>query len=660
MAIFLFFLTGVVGVTILCLGRYIGEKGSGILSVCGVWLTLGLDLYYFLDVLKNGKVYLLEGPTWFRCGLLEMKWTFLIDSLTVVMLLVICLISGLVHLYSLNYMEGDPHLSRFLAYLSLFTFFMVLLVSSNNFLQLFIGWEGVGLCSFLLINFWFTRKQANKSALKAMVLNRIGDVSLVLSFCLIYWKYKSLDFSLIFLLTPYLKDAELFFYGINYNYISIICLFLLIGAIGKSAQVGLHLWLPDAMEGPTPVSALIHAATMVTAGVFLVVRCSILFEYSVNILYLISVIGAVTSLFAASTGLFQNDLKKVIAYSTCSQLGYMFLACGMSGYEAAMFHLFTHAFFKALLFLGAGGIIHSIGDEQDMRKMGGLVLLMPFTYTAMLIGSLSLMGFPFLSGFYSKEWILELAVGKGLLFPYSLGVLSTFLTAVYSIRLLYLVFLSFPRANKLSYSGVHEVPLYMGLSFLVLVPCSVFAGYLFRELFIGLGSGFWNNSIFVNYENLITFDAEFTPFYIKLIPLFFGLFGSIISYILHKYLSIYLIVFLKEKGNIFLIFFNSKWLFDELANKINYFFLKEGYRSTFKGLDRGYFEIIGPTGISIVMLNLSMKLKNLHSGYLYHYLGLMSLSLVFFLTLLVFNVDISTLFFLLSIICIKQIIKDER
>jgi proton-translocating NADH-quinone oxidoreductase chain L len=367
------------------------------------------------------------------------------------------------------------------------------------------------------------------------------------------------------------------------------------------------MWLPDAMEGPTPVSALIHAATMVTAGVYLVVRCSIIFESSEGILYLVGLLGGLTSLFAASTGLFQNDLKKVIAYSTCSQLGYMFLACGLSGYDAAMFHLFTHAFFKALLFLGAGGVIHSVGDEQDLRRMGGLLRLLPLTYTAILIGSLSLMGMPFLSGFYSKEWILELAASR--VYLYMLGVMSAFFTGFYSIRLIYLAFFSSARNNIIVYKKIHEVSTLMGMSYLVLIPSSIFVGYLFKDLLVGLGTNYWNYSIYVNYENQLGFEAEFLPYHIKLVPLFFALTGGITGYFFHK-----------MTGEVY-IFLIRKWYLDEMVNKLVSLVLSEGYKSMFKGLDRGIFEVYGPTGIAKWLGKSSEKVIKLQTGYLYHYIG---------------------------------------
>lgn len=616
----IFFLSGILGLGVLLFGRFLGEKGGSLVLVGGVGISWLLAVKSFLKCITEKEVKLIEGPVWLKT--LMVDWVFLLDSLSVLMLVTILTISFLVHLYSIGYMKGDPHVTRFMSYLSLFTFFMIILVTANNFLQMFLGWEGVGLCSYLLINFWYTRKQANKSALKAMVVNRIGDIGLMIAFCLIYSVYKSLDFSVIFMVSPFLKELEISLLGSIYSYNDLIVFFLLLGAVGKSAQLGLHIWLPDAMEGPTPVSALIHAATMVTAGVYLLVRCSILFEYSPNILYGVGVLGGLTSLFAASTGLFQNDLKKIIAYSTCSQLGYMFLACGLSGYDGAMFHLFTHAFFKALLFLGAGGVIHSIGDEQDLRRMGGLVRLLPLTYAGILIGSFSLMGVPFLSGFYSKEWILELAASKS--YFYLLGATGTFLTGFYSIRLIYLAFLSSAKNNMVVYKGVHEVPAVMGFSYLILIPSSIFIGYLFKDLFIGLGSNYWNHSIYVRYENLLSFEAEFLPFYIKVIPLVFGLGGSIMGYFMYEKLG--------SLGEVYK-FLVRKWYLDEISNKGVSFVLSEAYKSMFKGLDRGVFEFYGPTGIVLGLSKYSKEVVKLQTGYLYHYIGGISLGMFMILTL---------------------------
>jgi len=419
---FLGFLSGIF------LGKYL-NKGVCFITTFNLFLSFLLSLIALLNTIFTGVNSKLSFGVWIIIDSLQVNWSFLFDSLTLIMLFVITFISTLVHLYSIEYMENDPHLPRFMSYLSLFTFFMLILVTGNNFLQMFVGWEGVGLSSYLLINFWFTRIQANKAAIKAMLVNRIGDFALLLAIFSIYFIFESLDYDVVFNLVPIFIDSKIIIKNFEVSAIDLICILLFIGAMGKSAQIGLHSWLPDAMEGPTPVSALIHAATMVTAGVFLISRCSFLFEFSPIALVVVTIVGSGTAFFASTTGLFQNDLKKVIAYSTCSQLGYMVFACGLSSYEVGLFHLSNHAFFKALLFLGAGSIIHAVNDEQDMRRMGGLRSLLPFSYAIMLIGSLALIGFPFLTGFYSKDTILELAYAKYNIvghFSFFLGTLAAF------------------------------------------------------------------------------------------------------------------------------------------------------------------------------------------------------------------------------------------
>ncbi|PHS74193.1 MAG: NADH-quinone oxidoreductase subunit L, partial [Rhodospirillaceae bacterium] len=431
-------------------------------------------------------------------------------------------------------MAQDPHLPRFMAYLSLFTFFMLMLVTGDNFLQMFLGWEGVGLSSYLLINFWFTRIQANKAAIKAMVVNRVGDFGLALGIMAIFGLFQAIDFATVFSTASFFAGKSFLFLNQELDALTVISLLLFIGAIGKSAQIGLHTWLPDAMEGPTPVSALIHAATMVTAGVFMIIRCSPLFEWAPDALVIITFVGALTAFFAATTGVLQNDLKRVIAYSTCSQLGYMVFACGISNYQVSIFHLANHAFFKALLFLSAGCVIHALADEQDMRKMGGLITVLPFTYTMMLIGSLSLMGFPFLAGFYSKDVILELAFAKFTLegsFAHWLGSISAFFTSFYSFRLLYLTFLTNTNSYKYRFEQAHEAPFIMALPLMILAVGSIFIGYFTKDMFIGLGTSFWGNSLFILPEHATILDSEFLPIWIKWVPTFCSIGGAIIAFI---------------------------------------------------------------------------------------------------------------------------------
>ena len=437
---------------------------------------------------------------WISSGGFTANWSINIDPLSSVMLVVVTFVSALVHIYSIGYMSHDPHKPRFMSYLSLFTFSMLALVVSDNFLQLFFGWEGVGLCSYLLIGFWYKKETANNAAIKAFIVNRIGDFGLAVAIFLIFFFFGTINYEETFQATSQFAEKKILFLGFEINLITLICVFLFIGAMGKSAQFLLHTWLPDAMEGPTPVSALIHAATMVTAGVFLVVRCSPMFEYSQFALNLVTVVGMLTAIFAASVALVQNDIKKIVAYSTCSQLGYMFFAAGVGAYHVAMFHLFTHAFFKALLFLGAGSVIHSFKDEQDIRNMGGVRKKLPYTYIFMLLGTLALTGFPFLSGFYSKDAIIEFAYLKNSAlgnYAATIGIFTAFLTSIYSWRLFFKVFHGTYNNKKIPIDNTHDSPLVMLVPLVFLSLGAIFSGYLFKNTFIGHHSNeFWQSSIF--------------------------------------------------------------------------------------------------------------------------------------------------------------------
>lgn len=516
-------------------GFCFGNKGSSILSTVCVFFSFFFSVLCFFKLGVDGQTVTFTLFPWIHSGLFYMNWGFLFDSLTAVILVVVTGISAMVHLYSISYIEGDPHRSRFISYLSFFTFFILILVTADNFMQMFVGWEGVGLCSYLLINFWFTRIQANKAAIKAMIINRIGDFGLALGIFFIFYQFGSVDYATVFCMAPIGSEISISFYFFEYsfNVVTIICLLLFVGSVGKSAQLGLHTWLPDAIEGPTPVSALIHAATMVTAGVFLLVRCSSLFEYSSFALIVVTVFGAITAFFAATTGIVQNDLKKVIAYSTCSQLGYIIFACGLSSYSVGMFHLANHAVFKALLFLTAGSVIHAISDEQDIRKMGGLLGLLPFSYASMFVGSLALTGFPFLTGYYSKDLILEVAYGSYTFnghFAHFFGSLAAFFTAFYSIRLIYLTFISEPRGFKKVYENVHEGSLYISFPLFILSFGSIFVGYLFKDIIVGVGSDFFKHAVFTHPQNLYLIEAEFIPHSVKLIPILFSFIGFISSF----------------------------------------------------------------------------------------------------------------------------------
>ena len=609
-------------------GKRLGAFGASYVTVSCLWVTFFISLFVFYEVsLLNCCVYIKFSP-WINSEMLNVDWGFLFDSLTVVMCCVVTFVSSIVHLYSTEYMAYDPHLPRFMSYLSLFTFFMLILVTADNFVQMFVGWEGVGLCSYLLINFWFTRIQANKAAIKAMVLNRIGDFGLVIGILIVFVEYKAVDYCTVFAITPIFTEKFVNFLSFNFDLTSIICFFLFVGAVGKSAQLGLHTWLPDAMEGPTPVSALIHAATMVTAGVFLIARTSPLFEYTPSMLSLVTTVGACTAFFAATVGLLQNDLKRVIAYSTCSQLGYMVFACGLSNYSVGIFHLVNHAFFKALLFLGAGSIIHAVADEQDMRKMGGLKKLVPFTYSMMVIGSLALIGFPFLAGFYSKDVILEVAFGKYTLeghFSYILGSLGAFLTAFYSTRLIYLTFLSSPNGYRSVICAAYDSSYQIVTSLFLLSIPSVLIGFYAKDMFIGFGSDFWGNSLFVSTENMNRVDSEFITHIYKILPVFLSILGSISSFLFYLFGSKLLIQLkMSISGKKIYNFFNKKWFFDKVYNEyISQFFFTISYTVTYKIVDRGIIEVFGPMGLSSIISKKALSISKLQTGYLYHYTFLM-------------------------------------
>jgi NADH-ubiquinone oxidoreductase chain 5 len=641
-------------------GRFIGPQGAGILTILCVTSSLFLSFFAFYEVgFLETPCYVKLLP-WFKSEYLFASWGFQFDSLTVVMLIVVTFISSLVHLYSTEYMSHDPHLPRFMSYLSLFTFFMLILITADNFIQLFVGWEGVGLCSYLLINFWFTRIQANKAAIKAMIVNRVGDFGLALGIFSIYITFNSVEYSTVFALVPLFEADVLNFLSFDVHLLTLVGVLLFIGAVGKSAQLGLHTWLPDAMEGPTPVSALIHAATMVTAGVFLLARTSPIFEYAPGALTVVTIVGSMTAFFAATTGLLQNDLKRVIAYSTCSQLGYMIFACGVSNYSVGVFHLANHAFFKALLFLGAGSVIHAVADEQDMRRMGGLKRIVPFTFAVMSIGSFALMGFPFLTGFYSKDVILEVAFAKYTNvghFAYWLGTFAAFFTAFYSIRLSFLTFLSETNGFKPIIFGAHDSPIRMALPLFILTFPSIFIGYCSRDLFIGLGTEFWNNAIFVFPTNLNIIDAEFASQFFKILPVCLSLTGVFSAFFFYTFFSedLYLIK-TSLVGRKIYNFLNKKWFFDKVYNEfINQSFLKFGYYSTYKAVDRGFIEMIGPFGLSKAVMKKSSLLSSLQTGSFYDYalwmfLGLLGVILVIeFWELFIYFIDPS-LFIIFSIL----------
>nr|YP_009441361.1 NADH dehydrogenase subunit 5 [Lympha mucosa]ATN23370.1 NADH dehydrogenase subunit 5 [Lympha mucosa] len=637
-------------------GRWLGNYGAGIFSTCCVLFTFFISLLAFYEVGITGVSCYITLFTWIESGTFKVNWSFLFDSLTVVMLIVITSISSLVHVYSIKYMEEDPHVPRFMAYLEIFTFFMIILVTANNLIQLFLGWEGVGLASYLLINFWHTRLLANQSAIKALVINRIGDIGLSLGILTLLYMFHSVEYSIIFACVSSFTDYYFNIFYLKIHGLTLAGIFLFIGALGKSAQLGLHTWLPDAMEGPTPVSALIHAATMVTAGVFLIVRFSPLLEYSSFLLFILTIFGSITAFFAAVTGAFQNDLKKVIAYSTCSQLGYMIFACGLSNYHVSMFHLSNHAFFKALLFLSAGSVIHAISDEQDMRKMGSLVRLLPLTYSLMLIGSLTLAGFPFLAGFYSKDFIIELSQVTGYvnlnvsygLFACWLGTSAIFFTSFYSFRLIYLTFLNNSNSSRITFLNIHEASWLMIIPLMILAFGSIFIGYLTKDLFIGFGSDFWGSSIFVFPYNSYNLEAEWLTPILKWIPFFISVTGIFFASLLNIYALSFYLNFQYNKFLSFLAFLSSKkWYWDKIYNDLIVKSLMNfGYKISFRNIDRGFIELSGPLGLSYLVRSFSTYIAFIQTGQLNHYIFFIIISCVvlfsLFLPSLIFNFKLNS------------------
>ena len=612
--------------------KRIGDRTCQIITSAFIVTGAILSSIILLETIKTGKVYEYPIFNWITSGSLKLNWSIYVDSLTAVMLVVVNSVSALVHIYSIGYMSHDPHKSRFMSYLSLFTFMMLSLITADNFLQLFFGWEGVGLASYLLIGFWFKKETANNASMKAFIVNRVGDLGLLIAMFLIFKTFGTLNFSEVFSQAADQSKNSIKIFGGEYNLITTICVFLFIGAMGKSAQIFLHTWLPDAMEGPTPVSALIHAATMVTAGVFLVARCSPLFEYSQYALNLVAFVGATTAIFAASIAIVQTDIKRIIAYSTCSQLGYMFFAAGMGAYNVAIFHLFTHAFFKALLFLGAGSVIHAFHDEQNIEKMGGVWKKIPLTYALMLIGTLALTGFPLLAGFYSKDAIIESAYFSKSLFAgyaFVIGLTTAFITSIYSWRLIFKTFHG-KYNNTMSFEKVHESGPVMLIPLLLLAVGAIFSGYVFHGIFIGENTQFWGKAIFFLKQ---TAHGHPPLWLLILIP------TLVISAI-----PLSFILFLKRQDIVegfinnnkpFYNFLVKKWYFDELYDSI---FVK-----SFRGIgtflwQRGDVKTIdayGPDGVAKVVKNLSDRASSIQSGYLYHYATVILIGVVLIVSFLI-------------------------
>ena len=612
--------------------KRLGDKTCQILTSSFIVIGAILSSIILLDTIKTGKTFEYPIFNWITSGTLKLYWSIYVDSLTAVMLVVVNSVSALVHIYSIGYMSHDPHKPRFMSYLSLFTFMMLSLITADNFLQLFFGWEGVGLASYLLIGFWFKKESANNASMKAFIVNRVGDLGLLIAMFLIFKTFGTLTFSEVFTQAAEQSKNTIKIFGGEFNLITTICVFLFIGAMGKSAQIILHTWLPDAMEGPTPVSALIHAATMVTAGVFLVARCSPLFEYSQYALNLVAFVGATTAIFAATVAIVQTDIKRIIAYSTCSQLGYMFFAAGMGAYNIAIFHLFTHAFFKALLFLGAGSVIHAFHDEQNIEKMGGVWKKIPMTYALMVIGTLALTGFPLLAGFYSKDAIIESAYFSKSLFAgyaFVIGLTTAFITSVYSWRLIFKTFHG-KYNNAMSFDKVHESGLVMIIPLIVLAIGAIFSGYVFHGIFIGENTQFWGKAIFFLKQTA----HEHPPLWLLIL----------IPTLVISAIPLSFILFLKRKDIVegfvnnhkpFYNFLVKKWYFDELYNLI---FVK-----SFRGIgtflwQRGDVKTIdayGPDGVAKVIKNLSNRASSIQSGYLYHYATVILIGVILIVSFLI-------------------------
>ena len=616
-------------------GNKLGNRFSEILTSLFVSISAIFSIYIFYNVMINDYNSNIIISSWISSGTLEVNWSIKIDPLSSVMLVVVTFISSLVHIYSIGYMHHDPHKPRFMSYLSLFTFSMLMLVTSDNFLQLFFGWEGVGVCSYFLIGFWFKKQSANNAAIKAFLVNRVGDFGLALGIFLIFYYFGTINYTEVFNLIPTLVSEKINFLGFNFVVIDLICILLFIGAMGKSAQIFLHTWLPDAMEGPTPVSALIHAATMVTAGVFLVVRCSPIYELSPLGLEIVTLIGMSTAFFAATVALVQNDIKKIIAYSTCSQLGYMFFAAGVGAYNVAMFHLFTHAFFKALLFLGAGSVIHSFQNEQDIKNMGGVWRKLPFTYLMMIIGTLALTGFPFLSGFYSKDAIIEFAyLEKGSLSNYAaaIGIITAIFTSIYSWRLIFLTFHGSFNNNKLNIKDLHESPLVMLIPLILLSVGALFSGMFFKEIFIGAESSqlFWKDSIMF----LEPLSKDHPPLWFLLLTPSFVIISIPFSYYLFLKKKLIIEQIVKINYPLY-VFLKKKWYFDELYDFIFVKSFKNLGNFFWRKIDNLIIDRFGPDGISNIIKKFSLYAVKFQSGFIYQYAFIMLLGFSILLTFLI-------------------------
>jgi len=631
-------------------GRKVGVSGAQQITSLSVIATTILAILAFFETGFNNIPVSINLFRWIDSEWYSINWGVQFDSLTVSMLIPVLIISSLVHIYSISYMSHDPHNQRFFSYLSLFTFMMIILVTANNYLLMFVGWEGVGVCSYLLVSFWFTRIAANQSSMSAFLTNRVGDCFLTIGMFAILWSIGNLDYATVFSLAPYMNE----------NVITIIGVCLLIGAMAKSSQVGLHVWLPMAMEGPTPVSALIHAATMVTAGVYLLMRSSPLLEYSSTLLLLCLWLGAITTVFSSLVGLFQQDIKKVIAYSTMSQLGMMVIAVGLSSYNIALFHLINHAFYKGLLFLGAGAVIHAVADNQDFRKYGGLISFLPLSYSVMLIASLSLVAFPFMTGFYSKDLILESAFGQysfSGIAVYVIAVIGALFTTLYSVKVLFLTFLGNPNGSISSYKHAHEGNLFLNLPLIILAIFSIFFGFVLKDIFIGLGSGFFSdNSLFIHPTHEILMNTEFAlPTIFKLLPLIGTVSFTIIAIIFSEFLPENVLGFkLSRLGYNIFGFFNQRFLVEFFYNNyITSLILNLGGQTT-RVLDKGSIEILGPVGIQRELMKLSKSIVSLNTSVPTSYGLYIVISFIFIITLSYTNLVSTFLILLLILISINN------
>ncbi|WP_314958295.1 NADH-quinone oxidoreductase subunit L [Bradyrhizobium cosmicum] len=596
-----------------------GSRGAELITTALLFVSAALSWMTLVDVGFMHHDMRIPLSPWILSGDLQVWWTLRVDTLTAVMLVVVTTVSSLVHLYSIGYMDEDPNRPRFFGYLSLFTFAMLMLVTADNLVQLFFGWEGVGLASYLLIGFWYQKPSANAAAIKAFVVNRVGDFGFALGIFAIFMLAGSTDFETIFHAAPGLTGKTIDFLGWHADALTLTCLLLFMGAMGKSAQFLLHTWLPDAMEGPTPVSALIHAATMVTAGVFMVARLSPLFELAPNAQAVVMFFGATTAFFAATIGLVQNDIKRIVAYSTCSQLGYMFVAMGAGAYSVGMFHLFTHAFFKALLFLGSGSVIYAMHHEQDIRNMGGLWRKIPYTYAVMVVGTLALTGFPLTAGYFSKDAIIESAYASHnpfAMYGFLMTVVAAGLTSFYSWRLIFKTFHGEPH-DEHHYEAAHEAPVWMLIPIGALAVGSIVAGFPFKELFAGHGiEEFFRESVKMNPH--IIEGMHHIPETIAFLPTVMMVLGFLVSYLFYIRRP-YLPVELAKTQPMLYQFLLNKWYFDELYDLI---FVRPakwiGYQLWKKG-DGFVIDGFGPDGISARVLDVTRNVVKIQTGYLYHY-----------------------------------------